>query len=334
MNMPRIKILILFLYLISYSSILTSGKLLPDKKNFKYISSIKNNNFVTADLRIDESNKKSCLKSKVIKSGLVGAAAGSIQVITLMWLRTIVNYQYRYGISLTEAFQALYKEGGVPRFYQGVFFALLQNSLSKFGAMSSYEMSRSILSSIYPNSYNIVLNSFLSSFLNIIWKVILMPLETMKTVLQVNGEKGFIDLIRHISNGDLLILYKGTLASIVATFAAYYPWIFTYNWLNKKFSRKLTSPKTIILLRSSFIGFFSSLVSDVFSNFLRVIKTMIQVISIGENANISYFDVVGILLTKKLDFKELFFRGLLTKIFTNGLQSILFTLIWNYFAQN
>ena len=37
-----------------------------------------------------------------------------------MWLRTTMNYQYRYGTSTKEAMKKLYEEGGIARFYQGV----------------------------------------------------------------------------------------------------------------------------------------------------------------------------------------------------------------------
>lgn len=43
-----------------------------------------------------------------------------------MWLRTTVNYQYRYGTSTSVALRTLYADGGVARFYQGVGPALLQ----------------------------------------------------------------------------------------------------------------------------------------------------------------------------------------------------------------
>lgn len=43
-----------------------------------------------------------------------------------MWLRTTVNYQYRFGTSTSVALRTLYKDGGVARFYQGVGPALLQ----------------------------------------------------------------------------------------------------------------------------------------------------------------------------------------------------------------
>ena len=50
-----------------------------------------------------------------------------------MWLRTTMNYQYANGGTLTNALSTLYKEGGVPRFYRGVSFAIIQNPLSRFG---------------------------------------------------------------------------------------------------------------------------------------------------------------------------------------------------------
>eukprot|EP00894_Picocystis_sp_ML_P005561 jgi/Pico_ML_1/56078/g1671.t1 len=65
--------------------------------------------------------------------GLAGAGAMAINVGALMWMRTTVNFQYRYGMSTTQALKHLYAEGGIPRFYRGVFPALLQGPLSRFG---------------------------------------------------------------------------------------------------------------------------------------------------------------------------------------------------------
>ena len=33
---------------------------------------------------------------KATGSGISGASAAVVQVVTLMWLRTVMNYQYRY----------------------------------------------------------------------------------------------------------------------------------------------------------------------------------------------------------------------------------------------
>ena len=40
---------------------------------------------------------------RALGGGIPGAAAMGIQVLSLMWLRTTVNYQYRYGMSTTQA---------------------------------------------------------------------------------------------------------------------------------------------------------------------------------------------------------------------------------------
>jgi hypothetical protein len=47
--------------------------------------------------------------------GIPGALAGMVQVITLMWLRTIINYQCRYGTTFTQAFVTLTNDGGIAR---------------------------------------------------------------------------------------------------------------------------------------------------------------------------------------------------------------------------
>ena len=72
-------------------------------------------------------------KKRAFGGGITGAAAMAVQVGSLMWMRTTMNYQYRYGTSTTEAIKTLYKEGGIPRFYRGVGFALFQGPFSRFG---------------------------------------------------------------------------------------------------------------------------------------------------------------------------------------------------------
>ena len=69
---------------------------------------------------------------RALGSGGAGASAMVVQVCSLMWMRTIMNYQYRYGMSTAEAARILYKQGGIRRFYRGVGPALLQGPLSRF----------------------------------------------------------------------------------------------------------------------------------------------------------------------------------------------------------
>ncbi len=71
---------------------------------------------------------------RAIGGGLPGAAAMGAQVVTLMPLRSTMNYQYRYGNTSTMfALRTLYRDGGVRRFYRGIGPALFQGPLSRFG---------------------------------------------------------------------------------------------------------------------------------------------------------------------------------------------------------
>ncbi len=68
---------------------------------------------------------------KAISGGKAGASASIVQVLSLMWLRTSMNYQYRYGGTLNSSLETLYKEGGIPRLYQGLPFALVQGPMTR-----------------------------------------------------------------------------------------------------------------------------------------------------------------------------------------------------------
>jgi hypothetical protein len=76
-------------------------------------------------------------RQKAISGGVGGFIAGVIQVVTLMWLRTTVNYQYRYGVSMVEALRELYRQGGIYRFYRGLPYAIIQGPLARFGGVAA-----------------------------------------------------------------------------------------------------------------------------------------------------------------------------------------------------
>jgi hypothetical protein len=65
---------------------------------------------------------------KALKSagggGIAGAAAMIVQVLTLMPMRTIMNYQYRYGGGIKNATNTLWRDGGFKRYYAGLAAAL------------------------------------------------------------------------------------------------------------------------------------------------------------------------------------------------------------------
>ena len=154
-----------------------------------------------------------------------------------------------------------------------------------------------------------------------------MPIDTCKTVLQVDGARGFKSLVGRVRDGDIFALYTGALATIVATIVSHYPWFTVHNILDKCLINRLDTIG--LLLRSAFIGFCASAVADTISNSIRVVKTVKQA-SVGEY--MSYRAVI-LKVHAESGLRGLFGRGLVTRILTNGLQSMFFTVIWKFMSR-
>ena len=79
-------------------------------------------------------------------------------------------------------------------------------------------------------------------------------------------------------------------------------------------------------MRRAFIGFVASVVSDTISNSLRVVKTYRQVNEI----RIGYLAAAKAVIAVD-GLKGLFGRGLKTRILANGLQGLMFSILWKFF---
>lgn len=101
-------------------------------------------------------------------------------------------------------------------------------------------------------------------------------------------------------------------------------WFGTYNFLDAN----LPQPTTLVekLARQAFIGFVASVVSDTVSNSLRVIKTYRQV----HATRIGYFAAAEAVIAVD-GVRGLFGRGLKTRIIANGLQGLMFSILWKLF---
>jgi hypothetical protein len=278
---------------------------------------------------VAESKKNLFVRAAVrgLGGGLPGAVAGIIQVLTLMWIRTVVNYQYRYAVSFRQAFAALKAEGGIARFYRGLGFALIQNPLAKFGATAAND-SIDVLIEKYP-WVGQGRRAVLSSILVALWRLLLMPIDTCKTVLQVDSKEGFRELMRKVRSGKLYLLYEGAIASALSSSLSNWPWFYVYRKLTILCQNRnyLVDHK---LIQNAIIGFLASVVSDTTTNVFRVIKTNKQ--SLARKRSVGYGEAIREILA--IDgLVGLFGRGLMSKLLANAIQSVVFTVVWRWLAE-
>lgn len=98
-----------------------------------------------AKAEVDFGEVMSKAAKKAFRGGVAGMAAGVVQVMSFMWMRTTMNYQYAQGGNMRSALKSLYLEGsagkkgaaavagGIGRFYRGLPYAIVQAPISRFG---------------------------------------------------------------------------------------------------------------------------------------------------------------------------------------------------------
>ena len=102
-----------------------------------------------------------------------------------------MNYQYRYGSTTTQAIRILYADGGYPRYYQGLLAALVQGPVSRFGDTAA---NVGILALLKGNKYmrNLpaLAQTIFASLAAAAFRMILTPIDTVKTTMQTDGKAG------------------------------------------------------------------------------------------------------------------------------------------------
>ncbi|KAK1637670.1 mitochondrial carrier domain-containing protein [Colletotrichum phormii] len=279
---------------------------------------------------IDAKDTNFDLKAALMRAlggGLSGAAAMVLQVLTLMPIRTIMNYQYRFGSGFREATRTLYEDGGVRRYYQGIGAALIQGPVSRFGDTAANAGILALLeSNSFLNQLPTLIKTIFASLCAAAFRMILTPIDTLKTTLQAQGAKGTAILRQRVKTNGIGSLWWGAFATAAATFVGHYPWFATYNYLSANIPEPEKSDIFVWLLRLAFIGFCASIISDSVSNSLRVVKTYRQV----NDTQISYSQAAKIIIQRE-GFLGFLGRGLKTRILANGLQGVLFSILWKLF---
>ena len=264
--------------------------------------------------------------AQALKSGTSGFAAMGAQVTTLMWLRTTINHQYRHGGTSWGTLQRLYGEGGLRRLYRGYIPAMMQGPLSRFGDVACYTAAHqwSETQAVPPPVWQTTAAASMGSSL---WRLGLMPIDSLKTSMQVHGARGYHVLRDKVATAGPGALYHGYLGTAGASMLGYYPWFFTFGFLDQALP-PMDQPLPQ-LCRQASLGFGASLVSDTVSNAVRVTKTYRQT----HPTTISYLAAAQHVVAKE-GWLGWMGRGLRTKWAANGLQSATFAVMWKYLEKH
>ena len=282
-------------------------------------------------MALKELKGASAKAARAVRDGQAASMASVVSVFLLMWLRTSMSYQHVKGVTMSEAIRELYVDGGIKRFYRGLLPALFMMPLSRFGDIFSNEVSREFLSESFPAA---VVTMFASS-MAAGWRILISPADTVKTMMQVHGTDGLSLLRNKVSKSGPSAFFEGAVGASAATWVGHYPWFVTHNFLEAYCVRNQILDAHLIQqdptrknLRRALVGVLSSLVSDVCSNAIRVLKTYKQT-SIEP---IGYTEAASRIIVKD-GLTGLLFRGLSSKLAANSINAILFTVVWKAIAE-
>lgn len=264
-----------------------------------------------------------------LKSGLSGAIAMALQIVSLMWLHTTIAFQYKSGNKhIIPTVKHLVYKGGVRRFYQGLLPALIQGPLGRFGDTASSELVLGAFRSSTKKDIPIFLQTCVASPFAALWKIFLMPINTLQTMKQVEGNTGFNTLRLKVNTYGLPVLYHGSSVEFVTTFSGHLFWFGTYNTLDQNISKPTDSKLRI--LRHGGMGIISSMVTDCSINWIRVLKTFRQ----SHKEPISYSDSLEFIVKMDGSYLRFATRGLSTRLTFSCLQGCMFSIFWNHFKSN
>jgi hypothetical protein len=103
-----------------------------------------------------------------------------------------MNYQYRYGTDLRTAKDGLYASRGIARFYDGIGAALIQAPVARFFDTAADAGIRTLLqSNPYMNKLPSPVKTVFASVTAAACRMILTPVDTVKTTLQTEGSRAW-----------------------------------------------------------------------------------------------------------------------------------------------
>lgn len=261
---------------------------------------------------------------RTISGGVSGAIAMGINVAAFMWLRTIMSYQQAHGTPLAKTVGVLYRQGGVRRFYRGLIPALIHAPASRFGdTAGNAGMLAWLDRHAETQNLPIVFKTAAGSVASALWRIVIMPLDTIIICQQVQGDPGWSSLYRKLIRKGPSVLFQGAGASFSANVLGHFPWFAIYNLCESKLPEP--SDMKSRLFRNAFIGFAASVASDILSNSLTVIKVCKQ----ASVELLTYRQTTEQILATD-GVKGLLGRGLGLRLMANGVQGMAFGVVWKY----
>jgi hypothetical protein len=118
-------------------------------------------------------------------------------------------------------------DGGIPRFYRGLSFALVQAPLARFVSTAANDGVEVFMANGQPTQscWGPGRTTVVAGFVVGLWRMLLVPIDTCKTVLQVDSVEGFRYLMRRVKAGKIGVLsYQRAIANALSAFVGHYPW--------------------------------------------------------------------------------------------------------------
>eukprot|EP00928_Gymnodinium_smaydae_P049932 TRINITY_DN33543_c0_g1_i1.p1 TRINITY_DN33543_c0_g1~~TRINITY_DN33543_c0_g1_i1.p1 ORF type:complete len:329 (+),score=45.49 TRINITY_DN33543_c0_g1_i1:78-989(+) len=257
---------------------------------------------------------------RALNSGVAGMGTQAVNVCLLMWMRTIMQYQYRHGGTIGLVARRLWAEGGAMRFYRGLGPALVLAPASRFCDTAANDGCLAVLE---PTGLSIYSKTLAASFWAALLRLGLLPVDAWATMKQVEGRDGFRLLVERARKRPTS-LWHGAGSAFCGALVGHYTWFLTCNLLfEASLPYKQDLPPWRCHLQNAGIGFLCGACSDVCSNSFYVLKTIRQTSA----EQVGYSRMVRWVIESE-GLSGLFGRGLRMRVLTNGVQGALFTVGW------
>jgi len=256
--------------------------------------------------------------AKACLSGLIG---GALQVILFMWMETTSAYQCCNGGGFRNALKALWKEGGIPRFYNGVTMAIVQVPLLRCGDVTSNELIIRLLN-VYWIALPTPLKTCVAASVACLWRFALGPIDTIKVTYQVSGRDAGYQLWQRIRKEGICILWAGSTMACFGAWIGFCAFFSVFNFINAVWTEP-EDPESR-LLRLSVMGLCSSTFATICGNLMRVLKILRQS---SASCQLSYYQTAKKVIDEE-GWAAFVTRGLGTRVVSIVLQGTMFTILW------